>query len=84
MWIDPERDLFVILLTNRTYRNGGQGEILRVRARIADVAALAITDDTIRPRPGTATAIEQARPKPKPKPKPKPRPQRRPPPRRRG
>ncbi|HEY0024524.1 MAG TPA: serine hydrolase [Longimicrobium sp.] len=79
MWIDPERELFVILLTNRTYRSGGQGEILRVRARVADAAALSITDATIRPRAGTATAIEQARPKPKPKPQ---RP-RRPPPRRR-
>jgi CubicO group peptidase (beta-lactamase class C family)/beta-glucosidase-like glycosyl hydrolase len=60
IWIDPTRDLFVILLTNRTYRGGGQGEILRIRGRVADLAARAITDVPARPRPGTPAAIAEA------------------------
>jgi CubicO group peptidase (beta-lactamase class C family)/beta-glucosidase-like glycosyl hydrolase len=60
IWIDPTKDLFVIVLTNRTYPGGGQGEILRVRARVADLAAKAITDQPIRPRPGSPAAIAEA------------------------
>jgi CubicO group peptidase (beta-lactamase class C family) len=60
MWIDPQRDLFVILLTNRTFRDGGQARILQVRARVADLAAKSITDQQIRPRPGTPAAIAEA------------------------
>jgi CubicO group peptidase (beta-lactamase class C family)/beta-glucosidase-like glycosyl hydrolase len=60
IWIDPTKDLFVIVLTNRTYPGGGQGEILRVRGRVADLAAKAITDQPIRPRPGSPAAIAEA------------------------
>ena len=60
IWVDPERELFVILLTNRTFRDGGQGRILQVRARVADLAAKAITDQPIRPRPGTPAAQAEA------------------------
>jgi CubicO group peptidase (beta-lactamase class C family)/beta-glucosidase-like glycosyl hydrolase len=60
IWIDPTRDLFVILLTNRTFRGGGQGDILRVRGRVADLAAKAITDVPARPRPGSPAAIAEA------------------------
>lgn len=60
IWIDPTKELFVILLTNRTYPGGGQGDILRIRARIADLAAKAITDQPIRPRPGSPAAIAEA------------------------
>lgn len=60
MWIDPTKDLFVILLTNRTYPGGGQGDILRIRARVADLAAKAITDQPVRPRAGSPAAIEEA------------------------
>jgi CubicO group peptidase (beta-lactamase class C family)/beta-glucosidase-like glycosyl hydrolase len=60
IWIDPTRDLFVILLTNRTYRGGGQGDILRIRGRVADLAAKSITDVPARPRPGTPAAIAEA------------------------
>ncbi len=37
LWIDPDNDISIIILTNRTYpnRNTG-GEISRIRARIAD------------------------------------------------
>ena len=60
MWIDPQRELFVVLLTNRTFRDGGQARILQVRARVADLAARAISDQPIRPRPGTPAAIAEA------------------------
>jgi CubicO group peptidase (beta-lactamase class C family)/beta-glucosidase-like glycosyl hydrolase len=60
VWIDPTRDLFVIVLTNRTFRGGGQGDILRIRARVADLAAKSITDVPARPRPGSPAAIAEA------------------------
>jgi CubicO group peptidase (beta-lactamase class C family)/beta-glucosidase-like glycosyl hydrolase len=60
IWIDPARELFVVLLTNRTYSEGSQGRILQVRARVADLAAKAITDQPIRPRPGSPAAIAEA------------------------
>ncbi|HYR11247.1 MAG TPA: serine hydrolase, partial [Longimicrobium sp.] len=60
IWIDPTKDLFVIVLTNRTYPGGGQGDILRIRGRVADLAAKAISDQPITPRPGSPAAIEAA------------------------
>jgi CubicO group peptidase (beta-lactamase class C family) len=43
MWMDPERDLFVILLTNRVHPTRDNRRISRVRSRLADavVGALA-------------------------------------------
>jgi CubicO group peptidase (beta-lactamase class C family) len=43
MWIDPEQDLFVILLTNRVHPTRDNRKISRVRSRLADavVGALA-------------------------------------------
>lgn len=60
IWIDPERDLFVILLTNRTYDTGTAGQILDIRRAVADRAARAITDIPIRARSGTPTAVREA------------------------
>jgi CubicO group peptidase (beta-lactamase class C family)/beta-glucosidase-like glycosyl hydrolase len=79
IWIDPERDLFVILLTNRTYDAGTQGQILEIRRAVADAAARAITDMTIKPRPGTPAAIREAaeaRARERAKHRPRPRPRR--------
>jgi CubicO group peptidase (beta-lactamase class C family) len=50
MWIDPERDLFVIVLTNSVYgrASGGvapAGIVQDVRADVVDLAALSINDD---------------------------------------
>ena len=56
IWIDPARDLFVILLTNRTYDTGTQGQILDIRRAVGDAATRAITDVPILPRPGTPAA----------------------------
>jgi CubicO group peptidase (beta-lactamase class C family) len=47
MWIDPERDLFVILLTNRVHASRARRPakvIADIRADVADAAALAVTD----------------------------------------
>jgi len=49
MWIDPERDLFVIVLTNWVHGRAGGGTapvavLQDVRGDVADLAALAISD----------------------------------------
>ncbi len=47
MWIDPQRDMFVILLTNRVHEPRAKRPakvIADVRADLADAAALAVTD----------------------------------------
>ncbi len=53
LWIDPEREMFVILLTNRVYAPRARRPadvISNVRNDLADAAALAITDDPGFPR----------------------------------
>ena len=47
MWIDPDRDMFVILLTNRVHEARAERPakvIADVRADLSDAAALAVTD----------------------------------------
>ncbi|MEO8336781.1 MAG: serine hydrolase, partial [bacterium] len=47
LWIDPERDMFVVLLTNRVHAARARRPakvIADVRADLADAAALAVTD----------------------------------------
>jgi CubicO group peptidase (beta-lactamase class C family) len=39
IWIDPERDLFIILLTNRVHPTRENTRITRVRPRVADLVA---------------------------------------------
>lgn len=41
IWIDPEKDLFVILLTNRVYPTRENGQILRIRPEVANLAVQA-------------------------------------------
>ena len=44
LWIDPDRDLFVLLLTNRAYDprvRGSLSKLKEVRGRVADAAARA-------------------------------------------
>ena len=43
IWMDPDRDLFIILLTNRIHPTEASTAILRVRARVADLVADALT-----------------------------------------
>jgi CubicO group peptidase (beta-lactamase class C family) len=42
IWMDPDRDLFVILLTNRVYPTRENHKILGVRSRLADAVARAL------------------------------------------
>ena len=47
LWIDPDRDMFVVLLTNRVHQAKAKRPakvISDVRADLADAAALAVTD----------------------------------------
>ena len=51
MWIDPQRDMFVILLTNRVHAARVKRPatvISDIRADISDAAALAVTDEELR------------------------------------
>jgi CubicO group peptidase (beta-lactamase class C family) len=53
LWIDPERELFVILLTNRVYAPRARRAadvISNVRNDLADAAALSILDDPFVPQ----------------------------------
>jgi CubicO group peptidase (beta-lactamase class C family) len=45
IWMDPERDLFIILLTNRVNPTRANTKILAVRARVADLVAEAVVGD---------------------------------------
>jgi CubicO group peptidase (beta-lactamase class C family) len=78
LWIDPSRDIFVVLLTNRTYDRGTSGQILAVRRAVHDAAVRSITDINITARIGTPEyEREQAAKRPKPKPRRPTRPRRR-------
>jgi CubicO group peptidase (beta-lactamase class C family) len=44
IWVDPERDLFVILLTNRVYPTRANQKQVPLRKAVADAAQMAITD----------------------------------------
>src|SRR5204863_3355896 len=47
LWLDPDRDMFVVLLTNRVHEARARRPakvIADVRADLADAAALAVTD----------------------------------------
>jgi beta-N-acetylhexosaminidase len=56
LWIDPEKDLFVVLLTNRTYDRASSELMLKLRQRVHDRIARAITDVPVRERPGAIPA----------------------------
>jgi len=44
IWLDPEKDLFVILLSNRVHPTRANLKILQVRPRVADLAVDALVD----------------------------------------
>jgi CubicO group peptidase (beta-lactamase class C family) len=51
LWIDPQRDMFVILLTNRVHAARARRPatvIADVRSDLADAAALSVTDEDFR------------------------------------
>jgi CubicO group peptidase (beta-lactamase class C family) len=45
IWIDPERALFIILLTNRVHPTRENNRIGRVRSRVADLVVTALTEN---------------------------------------
>ena len=56
LWIDPDRDLFVVLLTNRVHAARARRPakvIADVRADLADAAALSVVDDNILKMPAS-------------------------------
>jgi beta-N-acetylhexosaminidase len=61
VWIDPERDVFVVLLTNRTYDNSSSRAMLELREQVHDAVSRSITGETVRPRPGSPVAVEEER-----------------------
>ena len=59
LWIDPDRDLFVILLTNRVHAPRARRParvIADVRADLADAAVLSVVEDNILKMPSTFRA----------------------------
>ena len=50
MWIDPERDVFVVLLTNRLNPSANNQKHLKLRRDVHDLVQLAINDMVITPR----------------------------------
>jgi len=50
IWLDPELDLWVILLTNRVHPTRDNQKHIPLRRAVHDAAALAITDQSIRKR----------------------------------
>jgi CubicO group peptidase (beta-lactamase class C family) len=51
LWIDPDRDLFVVLLTNRVNPTRENQAHVRLRRAIADAVQQAIVDVPVAPRP---------------------------------
>ena len=59
LWIDPDRDLFVVLLTNRVHAPRARRPakvIADVRADLADAAVLSVMDDNILKMPASFRA----------------------------
>ena len=59
LWIDPDRELFVVLLTNRVHAPKARRParvIADVRADLADAATLAVVDDNILKMPASFRA----------------------------
>ncbi len=50
IWVDPERELFAVLLTNRVHPTRENDGIFRLRPAFHDAVALAVTDEAVIPR----------------------------------
>lgn len=50
LWIDPERDLFVVLLTNRVHPTRDNARHIPLRRAVHDLAATAVVDEPVPPR----------------------------------
>jgi uncharacterized protein YbbC (DUF1343 family)/CubicO group peptidase (beta-lactamase class C family) len=63
IWIDPATGLFVILLTSRLHPDGKGASPIRLRARVATLAAAALVDPQIRAETRPATSHAPAEPR---------------------
>ncbi len=61
IWIDPERELFVVLLTNRVNPTRENSRHVDLRRCVHELAVRAITDAPVEPRPGTPSAAGRMR-----------------------
>jgi CubicO group peptidase (beta-lactamase class C family) len=52
LWIDPERELFVVFLANRTFSRGTIPQMAQVRRDLHDAVAQAVADQTVTARRG--------------------------------
>jgi CubicO group peptidase (beta-lactamase class C family) len=52
LWVDPELDLFVVLLTSRTNPTRNNAKHVPLRRAVHDAVAASITDQTVVPREG--------------------------------
>ena len=59
--IDPELDLFVVLLTNRVSPTRENSAHVPLRRAVHDAVARSIMDATVPPRPGSPAAREGRR-----------------------
>ncbi|HUF50877.1 MAG TPA: serine hydrolase, partial [Longimicrobiales bacterium] len=50
LWVDPERDVFVVLLTNRLNPSAHNQKHVQLRRDVHDIVQLAIADMDIQPR----------------------------------
>jgi beta-N-acetylhexosaminidase len=57
IWIDPDQDLFVVLLTNRTYDRTSLLRMRELRQRLHDAVAQSILDAPVRRRPGAVDPV---------------------------
>jgi len=46
LWIDPEKDVYVVLLTNRVHPDGSNNAIQEVRRAVHDAVMVAIAADS--------------------------------------
>jgi uncharacterized protein YbbC (DUF1343 family)/CubicO group peptidase (beta-lactamase class C family) len=57
IWIDPETQTFVVILTSRLHPDGKAGSPTALRAEVATLAAAAVVDAPARPGPPAATPV---------------------------
>jgi beta-N-acetylhexosaminidase len=52
LWLDPERDLFAILLTNRVHPTRDNRKLIELRPRFHEAVVRSLFGDAVEPRPG--------------------------------
>lgn len=60
IWIDPEHDLFVVLLTNRVFPTASNRKHVALRRAVHDAVELAVADEIVAMREETGSVLAQA------------------------